>query len=126
MPTPQMPARAADRGISYTLGGTDAMTFVIDADSGILTPVADITGVATYSVTITATDEPGHVSDEFYLRVIVIDLPMVTISDNIAADTPATRLTDTANSADGALTFTFGWSEAVTGFTAEDISVTGR
>ena len=118
--------RAADSGISYTLGGgTDAMTFAIDADSGILTPVADITGVATYSVTITATDEPGHVSDEFYLRVIVIDLPMVTISDNIAADTPATRLTDTANSADGALTFTFGWSEAVTGFTAEDISVTG-
>ena len=117
--------RTADTGIRYTLRGANASIFTIDPDNGVLTPMANIISETTYNVIITATDELNHISAEFHLRVIVVDLPVVTISDNIAADTPATRLTDTATSADGALTFTFGWSEEVTGFTAEDISVTG-
>ena len=58
-------------------------------------------------------------------RTLILTNLRPTISDNIAIGTPDTRLTDTANIADGALTFTLNFNEAVTGFEASDISVTG-
>ena len=106
--------RAEDVGIAYTLGGTDSLTFSIDTDSGVLTPVATLDGINTYSVTITATDEFDNASI-LYLQITVVDLPLVTITDTIA---------DLANIADGALTFTLSFDEPVTGFT-DSITVAG-
>ena len=54
-----------------------------------------------------------------------VERPGVTIRDNIAAGTPSTRTTDTANIADGVVIFTFTFSDVVTGFALDDISVTG-
>ena len=119
--------RTADTGISYTWGGTDMASFSLDTTTGVLTPVAPLADVMmTYSVTITATDEVGNGSvPSFYLEVRVANLPVVTITDNIAIGTPTTRLTDTANIADGALTFMLSFGEPVTGFERSDITVTG-
>ena len=50
----------------------------------------------------------------------------MTITDTIAAGTPASRITDTANIADGPLTFTFAFSESVSGFDTNDITVFSR
>ena len=108
--------RAADTGITYTLSGTNAASFSLGAMTGILTPAMTLTGVATYSVTITATDESDNAA-VFYIRVRVSALPFVTITDNIVAAT--------ANSADGNVTFTFSFSEDVTGFENGDVTVTG-
>ena len=120
-------AGTADTGITYTLGGTgtDPDSFSLAPATGVLTPAANDPAEGTYTLTLTATDEAENVSDTHYLRVVVAALPTVTISDNIAIGTPATRLTDTANSADGALTFTFMFREDVTGFETGDITVTG-
>ena len=120
-------AGTADTGITYTLGGTgtDPDSFSLDTDTGVLTPAANDPAEGTYTLTLTATDEAENVSDTHYLRVMVAPLPTVTITDNIVIGTPDTRLTDTANSADGALTFTFMFREDVTGFETGDITVTG-
>ena len=118
-------SRGADTGITFALGCTDVATFMLDPDNGVLTPASDLGTAMTYSVTITATDEAGNESAAFYLAITVAELPTVIITDNIAIGTPTTRLTDTANIADGALTFTISFSEDVTGFT-DVIEVTGH
>ena len=108
--------RAADTGISYTLDDTDAMTFAIDADTGVITPALTLASAATYTLTLTAMDEVDNVSEPFYLRVVVSDLPIVTL----------TRIgSGIVNSASGALTFELEFSEDVFGFERSDITVTG-
>ena len=107
--------RMADFGITYELGGVDALTFELDVDSGVLTPAVTVIGAGTYNVTITATDELTHVATQ-YLRIVVTDLPVLTITDSI---------TGIANSADGVLTFSFAFSEEVMGFADDDIRVDG-
>ena len=112
--------RATDTGISYTVTGTD---FAIDLNSGALSPTATLAAAATtFNIEITATDDVNNVATQ-YLTVDVVDVPTVTITDTIAASTPASRITDTANIADGALTFTFAFDEEVSGFDTSDITV---
>ena len=105
----------ADAGITYALLSVGNHTlFSLDGTTGVLTPTQTFAGAATYTVTITATDAFGNVATQ-YLRIVVVALPVVTISDTI---------TGTANLADGTLTFTISFSEDVTGFT-DGITVTG-
>ena len=108
--------RTADTGITYALGGTGAASFSLAPATGVLTPAATESSPATYTLTITATDEAGNESATQYLRVVVAALPVVTITSETAG---------TANLASGALTFTLSFSEDVFGFEPGDIAVTG-
>ena len=104
--------RATDTGITYAVTGTD---FAIDLNSGALSPTATLAAAATtFSIEITATDEVNNVATQ-YLTVDVVGAPVVTITDNI--------LTDTANIADGDILFTFAFSEEVSGFVKDDITL---
>ena len=118
-------SETADDGITYALSGTgtDADAFSLTT-AGVLTPAASPTAAGTYTLTITATDQAGNAAIQ-HIRVNVVTLPTVTITDNIAIGTPTTRLTDTANLADGDITFTISFSQDVTGFT-DVIEVTGH
>ena len=109
--------RGTDQGITYTLSGDDALTFTIDADNGIVTYNTVQTAEDTHEITITATDTVGNTAmQEVTIRVRAA--PTVTITDNIVAER-------TANLADGNLTFTFNFSEAVTGFDGSGVTVSG-
>ena len=113
-----------DAGITYALAGTDALTFTIDPNSGVLTPAVTLDTITTYTLEITAADEVNNVATQ-YLSVVVFDRPVVTITDSIEAGTPATRRTDSVNLADSGVTFTFEFTEMVTDFDTDDIMVTG-
>ena len=65
-------AGTADTGITYTLGGTgtDPDSFSLDT-LGVLTPAATESSEATYTLTLTATDQAGNVGTQ-YLRVEVL------------------------------------------------------
>ena len=101
-----------DDGITYALTGADAGDFEINADTGGLAPATSFDTVATYTLEITATDEVGKVATQ-YLSVAVVTVvrPTVIFTDNIEAGTPAARINDIANIADGTLTFTLRFSE---------------
>ena len=117
--------RPTDTGITYAVTGTDRNSFAIDPNSGALSPTVTLSATATtLSIEITATDEANNVATQ-YLTVDVVDVPTVTITDTIAAGTPDSRITDTANIADDALTFTFAFNEEVRGFDTSAITVGG-
>ena len=106
----------ADRGITYTLGGDDAAEFNFDEGRGVVTYRVVQTSVTIdphHRIVITATDAAGNTATQ-PVTISVLDAPTVTITDNFAGDY-----------ADGitALTYTFTFSEPVTGFTAADIMV---
>ena len=118
-------AEVADAGISYTLSGDDAGLFTFTAETGIVTYHTAPTGAAEHNIIITATDAVGNMATQ-NVTISVLAAPTVEITDNIEADTPVTRTEDIAGIADGALTFTFTFSEPVNGFVlAEDIIVSG-
>ena len=115
--------QAVDSVLPAASGGIGTLFYTLTGNPGWLTFIPDtrtIIGTApatesdATSLTYTAADGRQD-SIALTFTVTVVDLPVVTISDNIEIGTPATRLTDIANSADGALTFTFTWTEAVNG-----------
>ena len=117
-------------------GGSDELSYSLtpipdglafDATTRTLMGVLTMTSTAT-ALTYTATGSvvmPPSLSQSF--TVAVVDYPVVVISDSIIAGTPAHRLTDTAGraSADSEITFTFTFSEEVSGFDTTNITVTG-
>ena len=112
-----------DDGVTYALDGTQAARFSLDTTTGALTTTMAEPAQATYTLTITATDEAtSNPTGTFpnvatqHLRVMVSDVPTATI-------TPIG--TGTANIASGALTFTLSFSESVTGFETGDLTFTG-
>ena len=107
--------RMADEGISYALV-PDHARFSIAHMTGIVTTTMAESGVTTYTLTLTATDDLGNVSATQHLEFRVTDLPFVTI-ERVG--------TDTVNGTSGALTYTLVFSEDVTGFERSDITVTG-
>ena len=114
-----------DDGLTYTLSGRDEGTFSITPDTGIVTYDTAPTVAAEHNIIITATDAVGNMATQ-NVTISVLKAPTVDITDNIAQGTPATRTEDIAGMADGALTFTFTFSEPVSEFVlADDIIVSG-
>ena len=108
----------ADVGITYTLGDTNANLFNIDATSGTVTYRTIQTSTITHDIMVIATDAAGNTATQTVM-ISVLDIPMVTITDNINRDP------DIANIADGEIIFTFTFSEPVDDFTIDDIEVSG-
>ncbi|HMN83527.1 MAG TPA: Ig-like domain-containing protein [Burkholderiaceae bacterium] len=73
-------------------------------------------GNGNVSVTASVNDAQGNIGGNSAATVVSVDtvVPTLTITDNVSSGT-----------ATGPVTFTFTFSEAVTGFTASDIVVTG-
>ncbi len=114
-------ANASDTGntntantVTYAISGTNANLFNIDSTTGALTYKTAPTTTATNRVTVIATDTAGNSTDQI-LNITVVDKVSLNITNN--------QNKDTINSTDGDVTFTFTFSEAVTGFDATDISV---
>ncbi len=114
-------ANASDTGntntantVTYAISGTNANLFNIDSTTGVLTYKTAPTTTATNRVTVIATDTAGNSTDQI-LNITVVDKVSLNITNN--------QNKDTINSTDGDVTFTFTFSEAVTGFDATDISV---
>ncbi|MDC9714556.1 MAG: Ig-like domain-containing protein, partial [Gammaproteobacteria bacterium] len=105
-----MSGGTADDGITYTISGTDATKFDINADSGAVTYKTPPNAVTTKAdqITITATDLAGNTSDQ-NVAISVVDRPIVTISSNKPDGT------------NDEFTLTFTFTEAVTGFELDDI-----
>ena len=133
---------AADDGITYTLSGTDANAFNINAASGEVTlkAAADFKTKPNYALAITATDAAGNaVSQEVTVTVTDTTPPTITIND-ITADNVinsnevATTITGTVE-ADSTVKLTIGinvrtadvsgtnWSYTLT---SDDISAMGE
>ena len=116
-------------------GGIDPLTYTLTPDTDIRGLTFDpgartFAGIPTegaaVDLTYTVTDSavtPSSVALTF--MITVIDYPVITITDSVMVGRPATRYTDIANIADGDVTFTFVFSEVVSGFTTDDITVTG-
>ena len=68
--------------VIYTLGGTDMESFGIDSMTGQLKTIAelDYETKATYTVTITATDEAGLMSSAVIVTVMVTDMAEFSLS----------------------------------------------
>ena len=64
-------AGTADTGITYAKSGTHEARFSLDTLTGVLTPAATESNEATYTLTLTATDQAGNVGTQ-YLRVEVL------------------------------------------------------
>ena len=112
------PSIIEDEGITYTLGGADALTFEIDPDNGEVTykDVQDTADI-THNIMITATDTASNVATQD-VTILVRNALTVDITDNIEDG-------KIANIEDASVTFTFDFKEAVTGFSVEDITVSG-
>ncbi len=104
--------------VRYSLkSGDDAAAFTIDSVSGKvrLTANPDFEQKDSYTFTVVATDAAGNASE----RTVTLAIADIDEID------PALAITDNAaGSVDGDVTFTFTFSEAVTGFGAEDVHVT--
>ena len=104
-----------DAGITYTLGGAHAGLFSIVADTGIVTYNAVQNDEAIHTIVITATDTAGNTAERT-VTISALNAPAVFI-------TSSTPLMDYAN---GVITFTISFTEAVTGFEPTgDVSVAG-
>ena len=103
----------ADAAITYTLSGAAAGMFNIDPDNGEVRYNVSQTTEDDHDITITATDAAGNTATRD-VTISVRSAPTVTITDNFAGDYTA-GIT--------AITFTFAFSEPVTGFTEDDIVV---
>jgi hypothetical protein len=105
---------ASGGSVKVNFGGTDH-TAIVDGTAltwSYTLTAADFTAMGQGSEIITATSTANGVTSTAR-RAIVVDTvaPAATITDNV----PGT--------ATGAVTFTFGFSEAVTGFDASDVTV---
>ena len=104
-------------GITYT-NGSGANDIQLDAD-GVWTlavPVANVpAGSGTSNLTLSAVDAAGNVSTAL-IQAIAYDrvAPTVTVTDNVAG---------TANRSTAGVAYTYTFSEAVTGLTADDFLV---
>jgi uncharacterized protein YuzE len=122
---------AAERGATVTVTGTKEAgatvtlngqaTTVVDATSW--SYVLDAAAIGAFgegaqTLTAIATDAAGNVNATNGTRAITVDTvaPTVTITDDEAG---------VANIAGGSVTYTFTFSQAVTGFTVADVSVVG-
>ena len=76
-------SEVADVGISYTLGGTDALTFMIDAGSGEVRYNDIQTGLDDHTITIIATDTAGNSSDPRTVTISVRNIPTVEITGTV-------------------------------------------
>ncbi len=96
-------------GSSTEIGHTTA-----DATTGAWTFTPTALADATYTFTAKATDAAGNTGAASGVYTVTVDAtaPTVTISDNVTGE------------AHGNVTYTFQFSETVTGFTASDITVT--
>ena len=104
-----------DAGITYTLGGPNAGLFSIVADTGIVTYNDDQNVEDMHTIVITATDTAGNTAERT-VTISALNAPAVDI-------TSSTPIMDYAN---GVITFTISFSEAVTGFEPTgDVSVAG-
>lgn len=101
-----------DGVFSISEESVDRELFQIDPDTGELSFIEPTTATASYRVIIIATDQAGNQAEQ-NLTVNVIDLPTVTITDNIDED-----VTNEAT-----IEFTFTFSESVSDFTLEDINI---
>jgi hypothetical protein len=101
---------------TYTAG--DGNLTVNGTDWTLQIPAGDALGEGTYPVTASSTDLAGNTGTDGTTNELIVDTtpPSLTITD----DEPGV-----ANIAGGDVTFTFTFSEAVTGFVAADITVTG-
>ena len=106
-------AEVADTGITYTLGGTDALTFEIDADSGEVRYNDIQADEVIHNIVITATDLAGNTATQ-EVTISVLNAPVVSITDSV-----------TSEYINAAVTFTFTFSEMVDGFDVDDIGVDG-
>lgn len=104
-------------GVTYT-NGSGANDIQLDAD-GVWTlavPVANVpAGSGTSNLTLSAVDAAGNVSTAL-IQAIAYDrvAPTVTVTDNVAG---------TANRSTAGVAYTYTFSEAVTGLTADDFLV---
>ena len=105
---------AADDGISYTLGGADALTFMIDPDDGEVRYKTIQDGEVEHNIDIIATDEAGNSATQ-PVTISVRGIPTVKITDNV----------DSTFATGADITFTFTFSEDVDDFTIDDIRVMG-
>ena len=112
-----------DDGVTYALDGTQAARFSLDTTTGALTTTMAEPAQATYTLTITATDEStSNPTGTFpniatqHLRVVVARVPTATITRSGSG---------TVNIASGALTFTLSFSESVTDFETGDLTFDG-
>ena len=122
--TPPIMAANADTGITYSLSGTDAALFNIDAATGKLTFKASTTvnsgTKASYAFSVTATDVAGNTDVETYTANVVA-INKITASGGSVKATIAYDVITGSASAD---TFTWGTglgnakSDHVIGFTA--------
>ena len=108
-----------EAGATVTLNGQ--ATTVVDATSW--SYVLDAAAIGAFgegaqTLTAIATDAAGNVNATNGTRAITVDTvaPTVTITDDEAG---------VANIAGGSVTYTFTFSQAVTGFTVADVSVVG-
>ncbi len=104
---------ANDAGITYTLSGTNAGLFNISA-AGVVTYKASPTATATQNINVIATDAAGNATTQA-VSIDVTNSPTVTITDNMLG---TLRAGDT-------VMFTFTFSEAMTGFDINDVTVAG-
>ena len=104
-------------GVTYT-NGSGANDIQLDAD-GVWTlavPVANVPpGTGTSNLSLSAVDAAGNVSTAL-IQAIAYDrgAPTVTVTDNVAG---------TANRSTAGVAYTYTFSEAVTGLTADDFTV---
>ncbi len=111
------PATGGTGVLTYTLTPTDSIPGELTFDAGALT-LAGMPTMVTAAVALTyAATDANDVAATLTFTVAVVDRPAVTITDSIA--------TDTANSADGDVIFTFMFTEEVSGFDVSGISLTG-
>ena len=110
------PAIGGTGVLTYTLTPTASIPEGLTFDATART-LADVPTMVTAAVTLTYTaTDANDVAATLTFTVAVVDRPAVTITSGT---------TGTANSADGALTFTLSFSESVTDFEPGDIAVTG-
>ena len=106
---------SAESGVLSGLTSTDNITW-----TATFTPTVDVVSL-TNSITLAATysDTTGVAGTTANTVNYSVDtqVPTVIITDNQSATT--------ANILDGAITYTFTFSEDVTGFTADDVTVSG-
>jgi len=102
--------------VTYSVG--DGNLSLSGTDWTLAIPVGNVLGAGTYPVTATVTDAAGNATNDATVNELTIDTiaPTVTITD----DEPGV-----GNIAGGTITYTFSFSEAVTGFDAADITVAG-
>ena len=110
-----LPSDVVDEGITYTLGGADASPLRLTRT----TARSDTTKFRIPKPPTTSSSPPPTwpaMPPRKPFAILVLDAPTVRITDDVPG---------IANIASGDVTFTFAFSEAVTGFVETDITVTG-